>query len=96
VVAVIGARWIGYVRTVTPFVAGMSQMPTRQYLFANVIGGVVWVVVVGVTGYAVGETVGATLLFYLAFAAAVVVVGYFSYRWWRHRDKAEIGSTSNE
>ena len=96
VVAVIGARWIGYVRTVTPFVAGMSQMPTKQYLFANVLGGVVWVVVVGVTGYAVGETIGATLLLYLGFAAAVVVLGYFAFRWWRQRDKSEIGSTSAE
>lgn len=85
VVAVVGARWIGYVRTVTPFVAGMSNMPTRQYLFANVFGGVAWVVVVGVVGYAVGETIGATLLLYFAVGAAIILLGYFGFRWLRRR-----------
>lgn len=85
VVTVVGARWIGYVRTVTPFVAGMSRMPTRQYLIANVVGGVVWVVVVGIVGYAVGETIGASLLLYFALGAALVILGYFGFRWLRRR-----------
>ena len=96
VATVVGARWIGYVRTVTPFVAGMSRMPTRQYLFANVVGGVFWVIVVCVTGYALGETVGANLLFYLALAAGVSMAGYFGFRWWKNRSRSQNTPASTD
>jgi membrane-associated protein len=89
IVTVASARWIGYVRTVTPFVAGMSQMPTRQYLVANVLGGVIWVVVVCVVGYALGQTLGASLLLYFAVGAALVILVYFGIRRLRRR-KAPI------
>lgn len=96
VATVIGARWIGYVRTVTPFVAGMSKMPTRQYVLANVAGGVVWVTVVCIIGYAVGETVGATVMFYLAFGAGALMLLYFAARWWQHRRRSQKAAASAE
>ncbi|WP_307796794.1 DedA family protein [Williamsia soli] len=97
VVTVVSARWIGYVRTVTPFVAGMSHMPTRQYLIANVVGGVLWVVVVCVVGYALGQTLGASLLLYFAVGAALVVVAYFGIRrLWRRRSAVEVGPLRSE
>lgn len=96
VATVIGARWIGYVRTVTPFVAGMSKMPTRQYLLANIAGGVLWVSVVCIIGYAVGETVGATLMFYLAVGAGALMLVYFGIRWWRHRSRSQKSPASAE
>lgn len=40
--AVVAARWIPWVRTFTPFVAGVAKMPRLKFLAANVAGGFVW------------------------------------------------------
>jgi membrane-associated protein len=37
------ARFVPYVRSLTPFVAGMSQMSYRRFLHYNLIGALVWV-----------------------------------------------------
>ncbi|MGZ8177213.1 DedA family protein [Williamsia sp. SKLECPSW1] len=82
---VVGARWIGYVRTLTPFVAGMSRMPVQKYLTANIVGGVLWVTAVGMIGYLVGAAVGARLLLYGGVIVGVCAVAYFAFSWWRSR-----------
>lgn len=40
--AVVIARWIPWVRTFTPILAGVSRMPYRRFLAANVIGALTW------------------------------------------------------
>ncbi len=40
--AVIAARWIPWVRTFTPLMAGAAQMPYPRFLVANVVGAVTW------------------------------------------------------
>lgn len=40
--AVVGARWIPWVRTLTPVLAGVSRMPYRRFLPANILGAVTW------------------------------------------------------
>jgi membrane-associated protein len=40
--AVVAARWIPWVRTFTPILAGAARMPYRRFLPANVGGAVVW------------------------------------------------------
>jgi membrane-associated protein len=40
--AVVAARWIPWVRTFTPILAGAARMPYRRFLPANVVGAVVW------------------------------------------------------
>jgi membrane-associated protein len=42
VLAVVIARWIPWVRTFTPVLAGVAGMPYRRFLPANVIGAVCW------------------------------------------------------
>jgi membrane-associated protein len=42
VLAVVIARWIPWVRTFTPILAGVAGMPYRRFLPANVIGAVCW------------------------------------------------------
>lgn len=42
VLAVIAARWIPWVRTATPVLAGVGGMPYRRFLPANVLGAVCW------------------------------------------------------
>jgi membrane-associated protein len=53
--AVIMARFIPWVRSLTPFVAGMSLMPYRRFLYYNVIGGLLWVGIFVLGGYFFGN-----------------------------------------
>lgn len=94
--AVIAARWIGYVRTLTPFVAGMSRMAVQLYLAANVIGGVIWVISVGMIGYLVGAAVGARLLLYGGIVVGVLGLGYIAVTWWRQRHRVAAEGAAAE
>ena len=40
--AVVAARWIPWVRTFTPVLAGAARMPYRRFLPANIAGAVIW------------------------------------------------------
>ena len=49
--AVVAARWIPWVRTFTPVVAGASRMAYRRFLPANVVGALAWGPSLLVLGY---------------------------------------------
>ncbi|MGZ4485862.1 MAG: DedA family protein [Nocardioidaceae bacterium] len=50
--AVVTARWIPWVRTFTPVLAGASRMPYARFLSANVVGATVWGVGLLLLGFA--------------------------------------------
>lgn len=49
--SVVLARWIPWVRTFTPLVAGTAAMPHRSYTSANVVGALSWAVALPIVGY---------------------------------------------
>jgi membrane-associated protein len=49
--AIVAARWIPWVRTFTPILAGAARMPYRRFLPANVVGAVAWGPTLLVLGY---------------------------------------------
>ena len=49
--AVVVARWIPWVRTFTPVLAGTSRMPYGRFLSANVVGALAWAVGLTVLGH---------------------------------------------
>jgi membrane-associated protein len=54
--AVVVARFIPWVRTFTPIVAGVASMPYRRFLSANLVGAVCWgsgLIVLGYVAHAV-------------------------------------------
>ena len=53
--AIILARFAPFVRTFTPYVAGIARMDYRQFAFYNVIGGVGWVISMTTAGYWLGR-----------------------------------------
>ena len=53
--ALILARFIPVLRALVPLVAGIAQMKPRKYLLFNVVGGVLWVVVLMNLGYFLGR-----------------------------------------
>ena len=52
---VVLARFIPLVRTFAPFVAGFSEMSFRSFQFFNVLGAVLWIVSLVVSGYFFGN-----------------------------------------
>ena len=51
----IAARFMPFLRTFAPFVAGVAQMTRRKFTFFDVTGGVLWVCGITVIGYIFGN-----------------------------------------
>lgn len=54
-ITIIIARFMPFIRTFAPFVAGVAEMTRSKFTFFNVIGGVIWVVGLVLLGYAFGN-----------------------------------------
>ena len=53
--AVIFSRFMPIIRTVAPFVAGVSRMPFLKYSLYNIIGGASWIILLLFSGYFLGN-----------------------------------------
>lgn len=53
---ILSFRFLYGLRTVAPFVIGMSTVSTKKFIFLNSVGAIVWATVVGIGGYAFGHT----------------------------------------
>jgi membrane-associated protein len=79
--AVVAARWIPWVRTFVPILAGTARMPYRRFLLANVGGALAWGPTLLLLGYHAASRPGLRLTAYVvagAFVAgslALAVVG---------------------
>ncbi|MEY4561045.1 MAG: hypothetical protein RLZZ618_322 [Pseudomonadota bacterium] len=54
-ITIIAARFMPFVRTFAPFVAGVAQMTRRKFTFFDVTGGMLWVGGVIMAGYLFGN-----------------------------------------
>lgn len=98
---VIIARFIPVVRSVSAYLAGINLMPPRQFALYNVIGGVLWAVLIGSLGFLFGSnlTLLETVLRRVGGVfVAVLLTGLFflwlNYRWrqsQRHYRSGRIG-----
>lgn len=70
--AVVVARWIPWVRTFTPVLAGTSRMPYPRFLSANVVGALCWAVGLTVLGNLAASE---PRLRHASYAVAAVAVG---------------------
>lgn len=52
---ILGFRFLYGLRTATPFALGMSRVPLRLFVPLNVLGALVWSVVIGGAGYLFGQ-----------------------------------------
>ncbi|MDP2638810.1 MAG: VTT domain-containing protein, partial [Candidatus Azambacteria bacterium] len=52
---IIIARFMPFIRTFAPFVAGVGKMKYDQFLSYNVIGGILWVMIATLAGYFFGN-----------------------------------------
>lgn len=54
-ITIVVARFLPFIRTFAPFVAGVSDMPRQRFTLFNVLGAVLWVLGVGLMGYVFGN-----------------------------------------
>jgi membrane-associated protein len=54
-ITIVAARFMPFVRTFAPFVAGVAQMTRRKFTFYDVSGGVLWVGGLTLAGYLFGN-----------------------------------------
>jgi membrane-associated protein len=68
------ARFMPFVRTFAPIVAGTAQMHYRRFAVYNFTGAFLWVLSMTLAGYVLGEVLGATLDRWLLVVLVVVVL----------------------
>ena len=54
-ITIILARFMPFIRTFVPFVAGVAEMTRSRFTMFNVVGGVIWVVGLTLAGYLFGN-----------------------------------------
>jgi membrane-associated protein len=54
-ITIILARFMPFIRTFVPFVAGVAEMTRHKFTLFNVVGGVIWVVGLIMAGYLFGN-----------------------------------------
>lgn len=84
VFAVIAARWIPWLRTFAPLLAGATRMPWPRFMVANVVGALCWGPLLILIGY-LAASVPALRHVSLALAVVAVVVALVAglLRYWR-------------
>ncbi len=82
---IIIARFVPFLRTFAPIVAGIGKMEYRKFLRFNVLGGLGWVVSMTWLGYFLGQIMDAKKIEKVVYLVVVVsllpiVIGYFKSR----------------
>lgn len=80
VVAIVSARWVGYLRSLTPLVAGSRAMPFPRYAVATAIGGTTWTGTILLVSYGVGATLGARVALIVGVSVALLAFCYLVFR----------------
>ena len=80
------ARFVPIVRTFAPFVAGVGKMHYPTFLWFNVAGGILWVMLCTVAGYFFGNIEAVKKHFELVVVGIVLVsVLPIAWEWWASR-----------
>ncbi len=74
--AIVLARFIPIVRTLTPILAGVGTMPYGTFLKFNIMGGVLWGAGVTFLGYFLGTTIPGIERYLLPIVVGIIVVSF--------------------
>jgi membrane-associated protein len=87
--AIILARWLPWVRTFAPLIAGAARMNYRRFVVATVIGAVLWVPTLVLLGYYGGDLLEAIpwLQTVVVWVSIVLVLAGTVYGVWRYRQE---------
>lgn len=89
------ARFLAFIRTFAPTVAGAAEMPYRKFAVYNITGGVAWITSLLLAGYYFGKAIPAELVdvFFIGVLgmAFVLSVGPAAFHLIRERRRAGAG-----
>jgi len=74
-ITIVVGRFLPFVRTFAPFVAGVAAMTYRRFAVYNVVGAVIWVVSLTVLGYFIGNLPWVRANFSWVALALIVIPG---------------------
>lgn len=83
---IIIARFMPFIRTFAPFVAGASRMNYRYFVFYNVVGAAIWVLLCTLLGYLFGnipiikENFSTVLLFIIFLSVLPAIIAFIKNR----------------
>jgi membrane-associated protein len=85
--AVVIARFIPFVRTIVPMLAGTSEMKHHRFFVANVIGAAIWACGISLLGYWLGKSIDIDKYIYPIVAIIIVLSLIPPFLEWRkHRN----------
>ena len=88
-ITIVAARFLPFLRTFAPFVAGVAQMTRRKFTFYDVTGGVLWVGSLTMAGYLFGNLPWVkTHLSQIIWAMIVIPGVVIAFGAWRARSAA--------
>jgi membrane-associated protein len=74
--AIVLARFVPIIRTITPILAGTARMPYGRFLAYNVIGGVAWGLGMVSLGYFLGHAFPALAHYILPISLAIILASF--------------------
>src|SRR5690606_2902645 len=74
-ITIVVARFLPFVRTFAPFVAGVAQMHYPRFALYNIAGGILWVVSLTTLGYIFGNTEWVRANFSVVALAMIIIPG---------------------
>jgi membrane-associated protein len=89
--ALVIGRFVPFVRTFITVVAGVTRMERRRFFGWSAVGAVLWVVLITLLGYFLGQAVPwlATNIDYAVLAILAFSLVPIAWEWWRHRRQGE-------
>lgn len=87
--AIVAARWIPWVRTLAPLIAGAARMDSRRFMLATTVGAVLWVPTLVLLGYYAAGLLTAIPWLQTAtvWGSVVFLVGGTAWGYWRYRQE---------
>jgi len=86
--AVIGGRWLPVARFTIAWLAGINRMPWPKFALYNAIGGVSWVVTVGLAAYTLGSAAKNAITALGLIGLFGLVIGIAGHGYWMRRGRA--------
>jgi membrane-associated protein len=95
-ITIILARFMPFIRTFAPFVAGVAEMSRAKFTFYNVIGAVIWVVGLTLAGYLFGNLPWVQQHLDKIIWALIIVPGLIALfgGWKARRDAAKVSQST--
>lgn len=87
--AIVLARFVPFVRTLAPIVAGMAQMRYRRFALFNAAGGVLWGAGVTTAGYLLGSAIEGVDKYLIPLIAVVVALSLLPSVWHIYKENRE-------